>query len=142
MAALKKESLMKDEAIKVPEERTHALAAECKQNDELIIEVLSSASEAEEVAKLATERLLLFASMLDQIASSSCADLLVVVDMDASLGLALFDGEYLESPKFVRDMVDHLPRLKTIIEALLEVVIAGGSNKSMAFMESFLRSWF
>lgn len=88
------------------------------------------------MAKLATERLLLFASMLDQIASSSCADLLVVVDMDASLGLALFDGEYLESPKFVRDMVDHLPRLKTIIEALLEVVIAGESNKSMAFMKA------
>lgn len=65
VAALKKKSLTKDEVIKVVEERANVLETECNQKEDLTIEVLKRATEAKEVTKLATERLFLFASILD-----------------------------------------------------------------------------
>lgn len=63
------------------------LEAECKQKDGLITEVSSRETKAEEVARSATKRLLSSASILDQIAGFSHANLLVVADLEASLGL-------------------------------------------------------
>lgn len=79
VTVLKRETLTKNEAVKVAEEK-----------DDIISEVSSRATEAEKVARLATERLLSFASILDQIAGSSRADLLAIVDLEVSLGLQLY----------------------------------------------------
>lgn len=115
VARLKKESSTKDEAIRVVEDMVTALETECKQKDDLVTEVSLRATTTEEVARLSTKRLLSSTSILDQKDGLSRADLSAIAAMEASLGLALFDGEGLEGPKFVRGIANRLPSVKTIV---------------------------
>lgn len=52
--------------------------------------------------------------------------------------MALYDGAYLEGPKFAHGVVDRLPPSKTEVKFLLKDVVTE-SSKNMTFLEGFLR---
>lgn len=88
--ALRRSFFGKDEALQVANDWVNALEAECKQKNDLIMEVSSMVTKAENAANIAIGRLLSFASILDQVADSSHDGLLAIADLEASLGLAVF----------------------------------------------------
>lgn len=92
---------MKDKALTPAKDRVSILEEECKQKDVLIMEVSSGVREAKNAANITTEMLLSSGFILDQVASSSRNDLLALADLEASLGLALYECEDLKGPSSV-----------------------------------------
>lgn len=72
--------------------------------------------------KVATERLLSSTLVLDQMAGSSWDDLRSCAEVEASLGLSIYERENLEGPKFVKSVISKLSRVKNVVEALLDEV--------------------
>lgn len=75
------------------------------------MEVSSRVTEAENVANIATERLLSSASILDQVVGSCCNDLLAIINLEASLGLAHFKA------KDSHGVAGRLPCVKMVVKA-------------------------
>lgn len=88
---------------------------------------------------MASERLLSSALMLDQVAWSSCDDLMASASLKAQLGQRVLKGENLKGPKFFQIVATRLP-LERVLNFLLDEAILVEINKGLAFLEDFLEA--